>query len=245
MSKLSAAKLKAAKEFYAMAKAICPRYNLKAIEAITAQAMNESAWGTSSLSKKYFNYFGMKCSSSYKGASVNMKTKEEYKVGQITTIKSNFRAYANLQAGVIGYCEFILSYSRYKNLLGITDAPTYFSRLKSDGWATDSKYVATCTSVWNTLKENGVFDSAATPSSQLKVGTTYTLSKDSYIWTVPLSTAPTVDLSKFKNCKNNALLAGQKVECTGVATDAKGNVWCKCPLGYIPHIYNGYTFLHI
>ena len=45
---------------------------------VIAQACIESAYGTSSLGYKYHNYFGMKCGSSYKGKSVNMRTMEEY-----------------------------------------------------------------------------------------------------------------------------------------------------------------------
>lgn len=100
MTKLTTSRVTSAKAFYQMAAKICPRYNLVAIEAITAQAMVESAWNTSSLSKKYFNFFGMKCGSGYKGASVNMCTKEEYKVGVVTNTRANFRAYKSLEEGI-------------------------------------------------------------------------------------------------------------------------------------------------
>lgn len=137
------------RQFYAEAAKICPIYGLKAVEAITAQAMSESGWGKSTLSKKYFNFFGMKCGLNWKGKSVNLATKEEYKKGSLTTIRDNFRVYSNLQEGIRGYCEFIISFSRYKNLIGIADNALYIRTIKADGWATDSAYVKTLTNILN------------------------------------------------------------------------------------------------
>ena len=117
--------------------------------AIIAQAACESAWGTSGLSSKYFNFWGMKCGSSYKGASVNMKTKEEYTVGTLTTISDNFRAYPNIEAGVRGYFDFI-QMTRYQNLKQATSPEDYIIKLKNDGWATSSSYINTLTNILNT-----------------------------------------------------------------------------------------------
>lgn len=109
--------------------------------AVIAQAVIESAAGTSGLAK-YHNYFGMKTSSSWKGASVNMKTKEEYKVGTLTTIRDNFRAYKDMAEGVKGYYDFI-SGKRYANLKTATDYKQYATLIKADGYATSSTYVKT------------------------------------------------------------------------------------------------------
>ena len=130
------------KDFASKCGAICPSYGLKAIRAIVAQAVIESTYGASTLSSKYHNYYGMKCGNKYKGKSVNMKTKEEYKVGTKTTIKDNFRAYDSVEAGIKGYCEFITSNKRYSNLIGVTNDTEYIKRIKADGWATDSEYIA-------------------------------------------------------------------------------------------------------
>ncbi|MBQ0113640.1 MAG: glucosaminidase domain-containing protein [Bacteroidales bacterium] len=109
--------------------------------AVIAQAIIESAAGTSGLAK-YHNYFGMKCGSSWKGESVNFKTKEEYKVGTLATIRDNFRVYESMEAGVKGYYDFISS-ARYSNLKQATDYKTYATFLKNDGYATSSAYVNT------------------------------------------------------------------------------------------------------
>lgn len=108
-----------------------------------AQAIIESRYGESGLAK-YHNYFGLKCGSSWKGASVNMKTKEEYTVGTLTTIKDNFRAYPSMVEGVKGYYDFI-STKRYTNLKTATSYTEFAQLLKADGYATSSSYVKTLT----------------------------------------------------------------------------------------------------
>lgn len=114
----------------------------KVASPIIAQACIESAFGTSSLGYKYHNYFGMKCGSSWKGKSVNLKTKEEYKVGVLTTIKDNFRVYDSMEDGVKGYFDFISS-KRYENLKNAKTPKEYLEMIKADGYATSSSYVQT------------------------------------------------------------------------------------------------------
>lgn len=107
-----------------------------------AQAVIEGGANTSLLAKKYHNHFGLKCGKYWKGPSVNLKTKEEYTVGQLTTISDNFRVYSDDVSGVEGYYDFINT-KRYANL---RDAKTYrqFAEyLKADGYATSSRYVQT------------------------------------------------------------------------------------------------------
>ena len=114
---------------------------------VIAQAIIESNSGKSILGYKYHNYFGMKCGSRWKGKSVNLKTKEEYTVGTLTTIKDNFRVYDSIEEGVKGYYDFI-STKRYANLKESKTYIDYAEKLKADGYATSSKYVNTlCTTV--------------------------------------------------------------------------------------------------
>ena len=111
----------------------------KIASAIIAQACLESAYGGSGLAK-YHNYFGLKCGSAWKGKSVNMATKEEYTPGVLTSIKDNFRAYDSMADGVKGYFDFI-STARYANLKTAVTAEMYLALIKSDGYATSTKYV--------------------------------------------------------------------------------------------------------
>lgn len=119
-----------------------PLYGICVHSPIIAQAIIESGWGKSGLASKYHNYFGLKCGSSWKGGSVNMATKEEYKPGVVTNIRDNFRTYEDFDAGIRGYFEFINT-SRYANLKGVTNPEEYCRRIKADGYATSSAYVDT------------------------------------------------------------------------------------------------------
>ena len=115
-------------------------YGIEVHSPIIAQAILESGWGKSSLASKYYNYFGLKCGGAWKGKSVNMATKEEFKVGTLTNIRDNFRVFDSMEDGVKGYFDFI-NYSRYANLRGVKDPEEYCRRIKADGYATSSAYV--------------------------------------------------------------------------------------------------------
>ena len=119
------------------------------VSPVIAQAIIESGWGQSGLAK-YNNFFGLKCGSKWKGGSVNMKTKEEYTPGKLTSIKDNFRTYANMEEGVKGYYDFINT-KRYANLKTATTPLQYCQNLKADGYATSSSYVNTLMNTINTL----------------------------------------------------------------------------------------------
>ena len=113
---------------------------------IIAQACLESNYGVSTLSKPpYFNYFGMKCGSSWRGPSVNLATKEEYN-SQLVNIRDNFRVYSSMEEGVKGYFDFI-STNRYANLKNATTPKEYLEFIKRDGYATSSSYVNSCMAV--------------------------------------------------------------------------------------------------
>lgn len=140
---------------------------------IIAQAICESGWGKSSLAYKYNNYFGMKCGSSWKGKSVNLKTKEEYTVGTLTTIKDNFRVYDTLEQGIQGYFDFI-QYPRYKNLKTAKTYREYAEMLKADGYATSSTYVNTLCKI---VEDNDLtrFDVSRETSKRIQITiTTFT-----------------------------------------------------------------------
>lgn len=104
-----------------------------------AQAILESNWGKSMLSRKAFNFFGMKAGNDWKGATYNSKTQEQTKAGQAFTVNAAFRAYDGVAAGIQGYYVF-LQYPRYRNLKGVTEYREACRLIKADGWATDVKY---------------------------------------------------------------------------------------------------------
>lgn len=127
------------------------RNGYKLASPILAQACVESDYGVSLLGKKYFNYFGLKCGSSWKGKSVNLSTKEEYTPGVLTSIRDNFRVFDDMESGVQGYFDFI-STKRYSNLKSATTPQEYLERIVADKYCTSTKYVNTCMNVirkWN------------------------------------------------------------------------------------------------
>lgn len=124
----------------------------KFYKAISAQAACESNWGKSSLASKWFNFFGMKAGTSWTGKVAELKTKEEYTKGQLTTITAKFRAYNSLEEGIQGYFNFIERNKRYNNLIKATDDLDYITKLKADGWATSSTYVTTLSNILKGMK---------------------------------------------------------------------------------------------
>ena len=152
---------------------------------VIAQAIIESNSGKSILGYKYHNYFGMKCGSRWKGKSVNLKTKEEYTIGTLTTIKDNFRVYDSIEEGVKGYYDFI-STKRYANLKESKTYVEYAENLKADGYATSSKYVNTlCTTVdaHNLTKYDSFFnfnDEVTDNTEYIE----YTVKKGDSLWSI-------------------------------------------------------------
>lgn len=144
-----------------------PLYGIEVHSPIIAQAILESGWGSSVLASKYNNYFGLKCGGAWNGKSVNMQTSEEYEVGVHTQIRDNFRVFDDFDAGIRGYFEFI-NYSRYANLKGVTDPEEYCRRIKSDGYATSSKYVDNLLRV---IRENNLtrFDNSGEPQEDVNI----------------------------------------------------------------------------
>lgn len=125
---------------------------------IIAQACIESAYDGSVLAYKYHNYFGMKCGSSWRGRSVNLRTKEEVN-STLVSIRDNFRVYATMEQGVSGYFDFI-STKRYANLKDADTPEEYLKRIKADGYATSSSYVNTnmnCIRKWDLEEWDSVF----------------------------------------------------------------------------------------
>jgi len=141
---MSASEIKTFIQYMApIIRAEADRRGYRICSTVIAQAIIEGRYGTSTLAKApYHNHFGLKCGTSWKGRSVNLKTKEEYTPGTLTTIKDNFRAYDDDHQGVAGYYDFI-STKRYANLKYAADYRQYAEYLKADGYATSSTYVQT------------------------------------------------------------------------------------------------------
>ena len=209
-----------------------PKYNIKVVSPIIGQACIESAWGKSKLSEKYFNFFGIKCGSKWKGPSVNMKTQEEYTVGTKVTINDNFRVYSNLEEGMKGYFEFI-QLERYHNLRGITSPQKYLETIKADGYATSSTYVNTVMAVvnqYNLTKYDGSNSSTEVDkkSKTIKASKPATMIDKSVSGTYKV-TADALNVRDGAGTNNKVLTVvrkGKKVKCYGyLSNDTYGSSW--------------------
>ena len=120
-----------------------PKYNIKVYSPIIAQAVLESAKGTSELAANANNYFGLKyragrcptaCGIYYKVGS------EQNPDGSYTSSAMQWMKFPDMENGVIGYFDFI-NISNYSNLKNVTDPEIYLKNIKADGYATSLNYV--------------------------------------------------------------------------------------------------------
>lgn len=104
-----------------------------------AQAALESAWGTSGLTVRSNNFFGIKADSSWKGERDSATTKE-FVNGAYITIQSNFRKYKTAQDSFNDHAKFLMKFDRYNNLFDNLNPEEWARELKEDGYATDPLY---------------------------------------------------------------------------------------------------------
>lgn len=110
---------------------------------VLAQAILESDWGTSELSAKYNNLFGIK-SFSANDHSVKLETKE-YKDGKWETIKANFKVYASWSDCIRDHTLLFVqgvdwNPYLYQGVLLADDYQTAARALQVAGYATDPGY---------------------------------------------------------------------------------------------------------
>lgn len=120
-----------------------PVYGICVHSPIIAQAVLESARGTSELAVNANNYFGLKYKPGRCPTATGSYTKvgsEQKADGTYTSSPMQWCRFPNMDACVHGYFDFI-NISRYANLKGVTDPETYLKNIKADEYATSLKYV--------------------------------------------------------------------------------------------------------
>lgn len=134
----------------------CAQYAFKTIGKIKpsvciAMACCECAYGTAG-STKYHSYLGHKVGTGktalkyWNGTFVNLKTREEYKVGVHTTIVDAFRTYENMQQCVLNFYE-LLNTGLYSRVKAESDYITQMKQIKACGYMTSSTEVNTVLSI--------------------------------------------------------------------------------------------------
>ena len=120
-----------------------PAYGICVHSPIIAQAVLESARGTSELAVKANNYFGLKYKPGRCPTATGSYTKvgsEQKADGTYTSASMQWFAFPDMEACVRGYFDFINN-SRYANLKGVTTPGEYLQNIRADGYATSLKYV--------------------------------------------------------------------------------------------------------
>lgn len=120
-------------------------------DTLMAQAIVESQGivggdyypGESLLAKKYNNFFGIKNSAGWKGATVTLKT-GEYIDGRRVVVPGTFRVYPSFAESAKDYVNFLKTNPRYKSagVFTASNAEEQAQRLQDAGYATDPRYAS-------------------------------------------------------------------------------------------------------
>lgn len=106
-----------------------------------AQNCLESNYGTSELSAKYHNYFGMKPGSKWTGDVVLMDTLE-YEKAQPVKVKQPFRVYPGISECIEDHIKLLQTVGVYRlaGLFECTSPEAQCKALRKAGYATDPAY---------------------------------------------------------------------------------------------------------
>jgi flagellar protein FlgJ len=134
----------------------------KAAEAATgipanfmvAQAAHESGWGRHEIKNSdgstSFNVFGIKATSSWKGATTEVTTTEVIN-GQARKVKAKFRAYGSYEEAFTDYARMMKNNPRYAKVVDSGASAQGFAQgLQKAGYATDPEYASKLTRMINT-----------------------------------------------------------------------------------------------
>lgn len=133
-------------------KKYAPSYGIVVYSPIIAQAILESAYGTSELAVNACNFFGLKYREGRCKTCIGIYDKvgsEQNSDGSYTSSAMKWCKFEDMENGVIGYFDFT-NISNYANLKGVTDPREYLENIKADGYATSLNYVDNLMSVIET-----------------------------------------------------------------------------------------------
>lgn len=106
-----------------------------------AQAALESDWGTSELSQRYHNLFGIKATA----PNSPLLTTKEYVNGQWITVKARFASYASYDESIAAHTQLFVNgtgwdASHYQAVINAANYKEAAQALQSKGYATDPDY---------------------------------------------------------------------------------------------------------
>jgi flagellar rod assembly protein/muramidase FlgJ len=106
---------------------------------VVADAALESGWGSSGLTQKAMNLFGVKADSSWTGPTYSIPTRE-YLNGQWVMEQALFREYSNWLGSIQDHAAFLIDNPRYAPAFSATDGPSFAQAVAAAGYATDPQY---------------------------------------------------------------------------------------------------------
>src|SRR5680860_461384 len=124
---------------------------------MVAQAALETGWGKHMIEGKgdssspvpSYNLFGIKADQRWQGDSVAVTT-TEFREGVPMKEQDVFRAYADYEASLRDYVDFLESNPRYRDVLAVADKPAQFAeKLQQASYATDPNYAEKIRSIMN------------------------------------------------------------------------------------------------
>ena len=184
-----------------------------------AQAILESAWGTSALAQApNYNLFGIK--GNYNGNYCEFNT-SEYLNGKWVTVKAQFRKYPSWAESLADHSALFNTCDRYANLRGCTDYKLACRYVREDGYATDPSYTS---KLINIIESNNLtrFDNGAvstTPSTNNNG--TYTVQAGDTLTAIANKYGTTVDSLVALNsiADKNKIYVGQILKISGTTSN--------------------------
>lgn len=118
------------------------RYGVPASVTI-AQAILESGWGRSMLTRRDHNYFGIKCFGTPGSIAIGCRAYATHECdgNNCYPTRASFRAYRSPYASIVDHGHFLRVNSRYRNAFAYTRMPNRFVReIHKAGYATSPTY---------------------------------------------------------------------------------------------------------
>lgn len=171
------------------------------VSVTLAQAILESNWGESGLSKNSNNLFGIK--GKYEGESVSMNTME---ASGATT--ANFRVYPSWKESIEDHTDLIINNERYKGAVGETDYRKALQAIKDGGYATDPGYVDKLVTIierYNLTQYDVIYDKIETHSEMAATGKVAPNKTQEIIWSAPYNTVDSEEIGTLANYANRNL----------------------------------------
>ncbi|WP_118907638.1 glucosaminidase domain-containing protein [Listeria weihenstephanensis] len=193
-----------------------------------AQAILESGWGNSGLTKQANNLFGIK--GSYEGQSITMNTKEFFN-NSWTTVDAPFRAYPSYYESLEDHALLFVngpswSPNKYASLVGEEDYSKAANIIEAGGYATDPNYaeqLIETVETYNLAKYDQVYDTITAKTSIYAYGQVKS-NQNAAIWSTPDTVKGAIKKASLTNYK------GKDLRLMNRATVSNGSTWYEASL---------------